>query len=656
MRTTLKRGIGRGASMNGNGRAILPPGSLTPMIRYQQPPRRRRGWILVGKAFLSVGALVLLLIGAFGGGWYLFIHHSIGKTAAKGQIKKISQMKGELAKVPAPNQPAVALVIGYDKRPNIAGSRSDTIMLLRAQPNPAAITMMSLPRDLRVLIHCPGKPEYYDKINSAYETCGFRGALDTVKALTGLPINYIIAVNFTGFRDIVDKMGGVWVDVDRRYFHSNAGLPSYETYDQINIQPGYQKLNGGQALHFVRYRHSDSDFIRGARQQEFVKAMRSQISSSIGSTSLPGIIGAITSNIQVAGQGGGAVPDRTVLQYALFAYDLPQGRTFQVHIPNLSAPFIGGVSYAYAPASSIAEAVHEFQSPNIQASSLAGLQVGIKQKKKKAAGAAPPAYRTTVTVLNGNNVPGSATEASSGLDQKGYRMVYPPNGIPANAPTFNYFRSRVYFDPAHKKRNKAAAKKVAALFGDASVGPLPHSIRPLQNGAMLVAVVGRTFHGTLAPSPSQKLPPKHPPSIQPGLPSTLPLLKPLEHKLPFTPEAPKFIESGSSPDSAKPVRSYTIAGNHHAVRLVFVRGDGSSYYGIEETDWNDAPVLRGGEEHKIRGRTYRFYWNGSNLHMVVLYQNGATYWVVNSLMDSLSNETMVAIAKSLRPLPLKHHA
>ncbi len=88
MRTTLKRGIGRGAGVNGNGRAILPPGALTPVIRYQQPPRRRGGLVLAGKFFVGVAASVLLLVGAFGGGWYLFLHHSIGKTAAQKDLKK----------------------------------------------------------------------------------------------------------------------------------------------------------------------------------------------------------------------------------------------------------------------------------------------------------------------------------------------------------------------------------------------------------------------------------------------------------------------------------------------------------------------------------------------------------------------------------------
>jgi hypothetical protein len=78
---------------------------------------------------------------------------------------------------------------------------------------------------------------------------------------------------------------------------------------------------------------------------------------------------------------------------------------------------------------------------------------------------------------------------------------------------------------------------------------------------------------------------------------------------------------------------------------------GIDYWGVQMTDWEDAPALEDPNEvTKIGGRTYRLYYNGSHLHMVVLDAGGATYWVVNSLLDKLSNETMLAIAKGLRPL------
>ena len=99
------------------------------------------------------------------------------------------------------------------------------------------------------------------------------------------------------------------------------------------------------------------------------------------------------------------------------------------------------------------------------------------------------------------------------------------------------------------------------------------------------------------------------------------------------------------------IRSYWIAKGHKAVRLVYSTNTVGDYWGIEETDWTDAPALQEPNfKHRIKGREFDFYYSGPNLHMIVLREHGATYWVENSLLDRLSNETMLAIAKSLRPL------
>lgn len=77
---------------------------------------------------------------------------------------------------------------------------------------------------------------------------------------------------------------------------------------------------------------------------------------------------------------------------------------------------------------------------------------------------------------------------------------------------------------------------------------------------------------------------------------------------------------------------------------------------MQETNWPDAPVLSSRNFHRvINGRGYDFYYRGQDLHMIVLRKNGASYWVVNTLLDSLSNETMIAIAKGLQPLNPKQH-
>jgi LCP family protein required for cell wall assembly len=89
-------------------------------------------------------------------------------------------------------------------------------MLVRADPQTNSISLLSFPRDLLVTIKCPGHYDHVDRINSAYSECGSLGSLETVRNLTHVSINYFITVNFRGFMELVNNLGGVWVDVDRR--------------------------------------------------------------------------------------------------------------------------------------------------------------------------------------------------------------------------------------------------------------------------------------------------------------------------------------------------------------------------------------------------------------------------------------------------------
>jgi polyisoprenyl-teichoic acid--peptidoglycan teichoic acid transferase len=168
------------------------------------------------------------------------------------------------------------LVIGSDKRANEAEDpgRSDTTMLVRLDPDKSLISMMSIPRDLKVEI--PGYGT--GKFNEAYSYGGTKLTLQTVKELTDLPINHVVNVDFLGFAQGVYAIGCVYADVDRRYYHSNEGVAPSEQYAEINVQPGYQLMCGKQALDYVRYRHTDTDIVRSARQQEFLAAARSRIS------------------------------------------------------------------------------------------------------------------------------------------------------------------------------------------------------------------------------------------------------------------------------------------------------------------------------------------------------------------------------------------
>jgi LCP family protein required for cell wall assembly len=639
MRTTLKRGLGRAAAPNGNGTPVLPPGTLSPINLYRQPPpRKRSGRGRVGRVLLWLGVVMLVLAIGTVGGVYLYAHEEIAAVAARTPAVKRAAKQLD---VPLPGQPAVALMIGYDHRladGKGAASRSDTVMLVRADPETDSISLLSFPRDMEVAIHCPGRQPFVDKIAHAYVYCGPQGSLQTVKALTGLEVNYLITINFLGFVQIMDRLGGAWMDVDRRYFNDRGGPGGYAT---IDLQPGYQKLTGRQALDYVRYRHSDSDLYRVARQQQFVKAFKNQIHENFGPLALPRVVNAITKNVEVA-RGGSNVSTGEVLSYALFAYGLPPGHVFQNRIEGLQ-----GFAELTTDSANVTRAVETFKHPDVDSPEKAtAVALGRKLKLKRQA---PAPSQTSITVLNGNGVAGSASSAGYLLGQRGYQIVLPPNSLPANAPSYDYFRTQIYFDPS-QRGSRAAATKVAGLFGSAETKRLPGAISRLANDAMLTVVVGQTFHGTLAPSAIDQTPKRERPNVTSGASASRDLLRGVRARAGFPLMLPTVIERSSWVDNSTPVRLYAINGKHKAVRLVYQMGS-NEYWGIEMTDWDDAPAL--GDTNITRhigGRTYDLYYNGPKLHMVVLRTPNARYWVVNTLLDRLSNETMLAIAKGLRPL------
>jgi LCP family protein required for cell wall assembly len=641
MKTTLKRGIGRGAALEGGGPTV-PARPLAPVAIYRQPEvaSEQRHSLVV--RVLGWSALVLaILVSGTAGGAYLYVHESVAAVAPRSVEVKAA---AEELDVTLPGQPATALVIGYDRRAEEAAnapSRSDTLMLLRADPAAKTISLLSLPRDMRVQINCPGKGTFPDKINAAYALCGPKGTLQTVRDLTGMPINYLLTVNFRGFQQLVDSLGGVWMDVDRRYFNDVSGPNGYAT---IDLQPGYQKLSGSKALDFVRFRHTDSDLYRNARQQLFVRAFKDQVESSISVIKLPKLIKVVTDNIEV-GQGGGRdVSAKTVLSYALLAYSLPPGHIFQSRIEGLE-----GFSDLTTSSENIQRAVREFANPDVESPQKAtAVALGEKVKQKS-----PPPRDTTVAVLNGNGVSGSASTASYLLGQRGYSMVLPPNGVPANAPAFDYFRSTIFFDP-RRAGARPAGKKLASLFGSADVKRMTPAIRQLGNGSMLVTVVGQTFHGRLASAPVDQTPTRQVANVTRGENASIDLLRQARRDVGFPLMVPTVIERSSWIDREKPIRLYYMDKNakeHLGVRLTYKLGGTNEYYGVQMTDWKDAPALNGRNfVRRIKGRRYELFYSGPRLHMVALRTPQGTYWVVNTLLDRLSNETMLAIAKGLKPV------
>src|SRR5271165_4132068 len=250
------------------------------------------GWRML-RRFLLAGLLIMLLSAGATATLALNKITSIAEEVFP-KLNEISAPKGVVT--PEYNGGAQTfLILGSDRR---VGSKdatdrndpphSDTILLVRFDPEQGQTSVLSIPRDLMVNIETKNGQSYpKEKINAAYtignKLAGTRGgmvlAAETIEreVFPGLKLNGIVDVSFQGFIRVVDTLGCAYVNVDHRYYNQNVG--STETdYTSINLQPGYQKLCYENALDYVRYRHTDSDFVRVARQQDFLRDLREQIS------------------------------------------------------------------------------------------------------------------------------------------------------------------------------------------------------------------------------------------------------------------------------------------------------------------------------------------------------------------------------------------
>jgi polyisoprenyl-teichoic acid--peptidoglycan teichoic acid transferase len=249
-------------------------------------------WWGMWKRFLLAGVLIAGLSGAATATVALNTVSSLAHEVFP-EIAKIKAPKG-LVQLTYDGGPQTFLVLGSDRRSGSKNSgernatpHSDTILLVRFDPGHGQTSVMSIPRDLMVNIRTRSGQLYVnEKINAAYTIGSQHGgtnagtvlAAETIKreVFPELELNGIVDVNFAGFIKVVDTLGCAYVNVDHRYYNVNVG--SVETdYTSINLQPGYQKLCYEDALDYVRYRHTDSDFVRVARQQDFLRDLRQQI-------------------------------------------------------------------------------------------------------------------------------------------------------------------------------------------------------------------------------------------------------------------------------------------------------------------------------------------------------------------------------------------
>jgi polyisoprenyl-teichoic acid--peptidoglycan teichoic acid transferase len=263
----------------------MPPGPMPP-----EPPRR--GWWMARR--LLLGALGIVLFA--GAGTYVLIRNEVSDVVkALGQNKAVKVAPKVLVPT-GTGQPETLLLVGNDERkppknnPNGAVlPHSNEMLLVRIDPSKPTISMLSIPRELQVTFTAPTGEVITNRINSAYTygyedgggtSGGVKLMLETIKKYLGITVNHVFVTDFKRFEHAVNEMGCVYMTVDKRYYHNNDE-PGAEQYFEINLEPGYQRLCGKEALEFVANRHESTSLIRDARDQRFLLDAKAQFGSTL---------------------------------------------------------------------------------------------------------------------------------------------------------------------------------------------------------------------------------------------------------------------------------------------------------------------------------------------------------------------------------------
>ncbi|MCS7011379.1 MAG: LCP family protein [Anaerolineales bacterium] len=170
------------------------------------------------------------------------------------------------------------LLLGSDQRPGRGDFRTDVFLLLIIRPD-SSLALVSFPRDLYVYMPALGKKE---RINAAYEFGGFSLVSQTLQYNFGFRPDYFVLTNFSGFRSIVDSLGGIDVQVGKELTDARSGYP-----DGYTVPVGIIHMDGETALWYVRSRKTTSDFDRLRRAQEVIIAIGQKLLTLQGLTRIP---------------------------------------------------------------------------------------------------------------------------------------------------------------------------------------------------------------------------------------------------------------------------------------------------------------------------------------------------------------------------------
>ncbi|MFC6715317.1 LCP family protein [Branchiibius cervicis] len=225
----------------------------------QSGAKRRKPVSKLKVALLSLASILTVLV-LVGGGFALYLNHLLDANVKHGAMLPVGSQP---AKNPGAGDAQNILLLGSDSRDQEigAGSRSDVIQLMHIDNDRSRIDIIHFPRDMYVDIPGHGK----NKINAAYSYGGAPLLVQTMQSMLNLRIDHVAQIDFQGFADLTDTLGGV-----RLYVPQGFDEPGFGTWTK-----GWHDMNGEQALGFVRERHqlAQGDLDRGRNQQAWIQAV-----------------------------------------------------------------------------------------------------------------------------------------------------------------------------------------------------------------------------------------------------------------------------------------------------------------------------------------------------------------------------------------------
>jgi LCP family protein required for cell wall assembly len=310
------------------------------------------------------------------------------------------------------------LAVGYDSNVN-GPSRADSIILISLDVESNKAGLIFLPRDTYI----DSNKRNFTKLNSSHVYGGIELTQETVEEMLKIEIDYYLETDFTGFEKIIDRLGGVNINVARNlnYVDKAGGL-------YINIPAGQQTLNGKKALQYVRYRDARGDIGRIERQQKFIDAVLSKLLSPSIVPKIPGIIKEANEAVNTN------IPIQDIKPFLNTAKEIDLSQIESKMLPG-TARYINGISYW----------VPDIEEAEIMVDSLVRNKSYIKNKKYQ------------LRVLNGVGRAGAASNTAELLEKYGFQIA-----DIGNADHYDYQSSIIKY---YTQKDRETAFQIAELLG-----------------------------------------------------------------------------------------------------------------------------------------------------------------------------------------------